>query len=309
MTDSAIPANHQDLLLRTPPTAAIEWARRAVGPRARVVSVEALLGGISHANHAIRLDAAPGPREVVLRRWVRPDWLEVDPEYSPSREVAVYDLLGHSAVPAPRLLATDVDGRECDVPAILVTRAPGFRLIRPADIGSFVEQLASVLPLIHGTDPAAAQRLIPTYQPYYEGTEVRVPAWSSQQSAWRRAIELAVGPAPEGTSAFIHRDYHPGNTLWDSGRLSAVVDWTSASWGPPPVDVAHMRINLATSFGLDAAEAFLDAYRTVAGESYLHDPRWDLRIAVDFLPDLGGDRSRTELERLDEFVVRALARL
>jgi hypothetical protein len=70
-----------------------------------------------------------------------------------------------------------------------------------------------------------------------------------------------------------------------------------------------MRINLATSFGLDAAEAFLDVYRTVAGESYLHDPRWDLRIAVDFLPDLGGDRSRTELERLDEFVVRALARL
>jgi hypothetical protein len=37
--------------------------------------------------------------------------------------------------------------------------------------------------------------------------------------------------------------------------------------------------------------------------------RWDLRIAVDFLPDLGGDRSTLELGRLDEFVVGALARL
>jgi aminoglycoside phosphotransferase (APT) family kinase protein len=190
-----------------------------------------------------------------------------------------------------------------------VTRARGFRLVRPPDIRSFVEQLASMLPVVHGTDPAAAQRLILPYKPCYEGTDVRPPAWSSQQSAWRRAIEFAVGPAPEGTSAFIHRDYHPGHTLWDSGRLSAVVDWTSASWGPPPVDVAHMRINLATSFGLDAAEALLDAYRAVAGESYRYDPRWDLRIAVDFLPNLGGDLFTTELARLDEFVVTALARL
>jgi hypothetical protein len=70
-----------------------------------------------------------------------------------------------------------------------------------------------------------------------------------------------------------------------------------------------MRINLATSFGLDAAEALLDAYRAVAGESYRYDPRWDLRIAVDFLPNLGGDLFTTELARLDEFVVTALARL
>jgi aminoglycoside phosphotransferase (APT) family kinase protein len=308
VADSSIPVD-RNVLLRTPPTAAIEWARRAADPRARVLAVEALHGGISHANHAIRLDAGAGSWEVVLRRWVRPDWLELDAEYSPAREVAVYGLLGRSAVPAPRLLAADLDGRECDVPAILVTRAPGRRLIRPPDVHSFVEQLASVLPLVHGTDPAAARRLIPEYQPYYLGTEVRSPAWSSRQPAWGHAIHVAFEPAPEGTSAFIHRDYHPGNTLWHAGRLTAVVDWASASWGPPAVDVAHMRLNLAVSFGLDAADEFLDAYRAVQGGSYRHDPRWDVRMAVDFLPDLGGARSTTELARLDDFVVRALARL
>ena len=71
-----------------------------------------------------------------------------------------------------------------------------------------------------------------------------------------------------------------------------------------------MRANLAMSFGLDAAEAFLDAYRTVVGASYLHNPYWDLRVAVDFLPDLPSDgRPSEELERLDDFVAGSVATL
>ncbi|MGH2744028.1 MAG: phosphotransferase [Thermoleophilaceae bacterium] len=36
----------------------------------------------------------------------------------------------------------------------------------------------------------------------------------------------------------------PGNTLWRSGRLSGVVDWTQASWGPASIDLEWMRWNL-----------------------------------------------------------------
>jgi aminoglycoside phosphotransferase (APT) family kinase protein len=127
---------------------------------------------------------------------------------------------------------------------------------------------------------------------------------------WRRAIEEVAGARPDEPSAFIHRDYHPGNTLWDSGNLTAIVDWTTASWGSPSVDVAHMRANLAMSFGLDTAEAFLDVYRTVVGASYAHSPYWDLRVAVDFLPDLPSNgRPSAELERLDDFVAGSVAAL
>jgi aminoglycoside phosphotransferase (APT) family kinase protein len=87
----------------------------------------------------------------------------------------------------------------------------------------------------------------------------------------------------------------------------AIVDWTSASWGPPAVDVAHMRANLAMSFGIEAADRFLEAYRAVAAP-YAHDPCWDLRVAVDFLPDLSPE-ARPEFDRLDDFVARALAAL
>jgi hypothetical protein len=171
-------------------------------------------------------------------------------------------------------------------------------------------QLASALPLVHGVDPDGARRNLPAYRPYCDGPELDCPAWSIRPNVWQRAIEEVAGARPDEPSAFIHRDYHPGNTLWDSGNLTAIVDWTTASWGSPSVDVAHMRANLAMSFGLDAAEAFLDVYRTVVGASYAHNPYWDLRVAVDFLPDLPSDgRPSEELERLDDFVAGSVAAL
>ncbi len=273
-------------------------------------SVVPLRGGISHANHLIRIEAGGSIREVVLRRWVRDEWRTDDPEFSPAQEVATYDLLSSSPVPAPRLIAADAAGGECDVPAILITRAPGARLTRPRDMHSFLAQLAGALPLIHGIDPVRAAGAVPRYRPYYERDRLSCPDWTRMPAAWDRAIALAAGPEPAEPAAFIHRDYHPGNTLWASGRLSAIVDWTTASWGSPGVDVAHMRANLAMAFAVETADAFLEAYRAVVGASYRHDPYWDLRVAVDFLPDVPSDGwSAAELGRLDRFVARAVAAL
>jgi hypothetical protein len=299
-----------DLLRRTPPREAIEWALRAVGRAARVSSVEPLGGGSSHANHVLRLVTAGSTVEVVLRRWVRTDWQVTDPDFSPAQEAATYGLLSSSAVPAPRLLAADVDGRQCDVPAILLTRELGVRVVRPADRRSFLTQLAKALPLVHGVDPERARRIVPRYRPYYARAELRVPAWTRRQAAWERAIELVIRRPPDGPAAFIHRDYHPGNTLWAAAKLTAIVDWTTASWGAPSVDVAHMRANLAMSFEVDAAEEFLAAYLGPVSGSVGHDPYWDLRVAVDFLPDLpAGHRPSAKVARLDDFVARAVARL
>lgn len=283
---------------------------RAVGGAVRVTSVEPLRGGSSHANHVLRVEVAGSTVEVVLRRWVRTDWQVTDPEFSPAQEAATYGLLASSAVPAPRLLGADVEGLECDVPAILLTRATGVRPGRPTHMPSFLVQLANALPLIHGVDPDRAMRTAPRYRPYYAWPDLRVPAWTPQPAVWERAIQVATGPQPGGPAAFIHRDYHPGNTLWTAGELTAIVDWTTASWGAPSVDLAHMRANLAMSFGVDAAEAFLAAYRGVLGRAVVHEPYWDLRVAVDFLPDLPpSDRPSARAARLDEFVARRVASL
>jgi hypothetical protein len=106
MADAATIA---ELRRRRPSDAAIDWARRTFGDRAEVLPVDALVGGVSHANHALEIREVDGTvSRVVLRRWVRPDWRETDPDFTPEQEVATYALLSSSAVPAPRLLAGDL---------------------------------------------------------------------------------------------------------------------------------------------------------------------------------------------------------
>jgi Ser/Thr protein kinase RdoA (MazF antagonist) len=301
------PAAVHELITREPPPQAVEWVRRAIGPKAQVVSVSALAGGTSHGNHALVVETPGSTFEVVLRRWVRPDWRETDPEYSAAYESAAYGLLAKTEVPAPRLLAADVDGDECDVPALLLTRAPG-RRIGSAEIARMVRPLAEAIAVLHASAVAEAAGALLPYSPFCEPAAVTVPVWSTRPEAWQRAIELSSLPGGD-TCTFIHRDYHPGNTVWVGDAVSAIVDWTTASWGPPQVDLSHMRVNLALSTGLDAADAFLAAYRSVSGSDPL-DPLWDLKMAVDFVPDLREERmTAQELARLDEFVLAGLAAL
>ena len=74
---------------------------------------------------------------------------------------------------------------------------------------------------------------------------------------------------------FLHRDFHPGNLLWNEGMLSGVVDWPFSCRGPQGVDVAHARWNLALVDGVVAADQFLSAYRDLE-PAYSHHPWWDI---------------------------------
>jgi aminoglycoside phosphotransferase (APT) family kinase protein len=294
-------------LRRPPPPETLDWARRAVGERSRILATWTLRGGISHANHAIDIaDDGGTVNKLVIRRWARPDWELTDPEYTPAQEVATYRLLSSSAVPAPDLVATDVGGQQCDVPAILVTRLAGEPGSSVNEVSSLTSQLAAVLPLVHDVDPEGAEAIVPAYRPYYLERDQRPPAWTTQPPMWERAIEISTGPAPAAPSRFIHRDYHPGNTIWSDGRLVGIVDWTSASWGPPPIDIAHMRTNLVNDVGLEAADAFLAAYRSIDG-GFDYDPFWDVRAVLDFIGDL--DVENASLERLEALLARAVAEL
>jgi aminoglycoside phosphotransferase (APT) family kinase protein len=176
-------------------------------------------------------------------------------------------------------------------------------------MGPFLAQLAAALPPLHAIDPDRAARTLPPYRPYFDPDRLAVPAWTRRRTAWERAIEVAFGPEPVHSAAFIHRDYHPGNTLWADDRLTAMVDWTTAEWGPIDIDLSHMRVNLAALFSLAAADRFLAEYGAVVGRPYHLHPYWDILDALDFMPVPPGFRSAAQLARLDEFVARAVARL
>jgi aminoglycoside phosphotransferase (APT) family kinase protein len=281
-----------DPLTQRPPERALAWAAQG----GRLVSVRVLRGGSAHANHALAVvDRTGRRREVVLRRWARPGWRLTDADYDARREIEALRLLERARLPAPRLLAADPDGHECDVPALLVTLLPGDppRGLPP------VGELAAVLPALHAV--GGAEGAIPSYRPYVRIDES--PPFVAGRPVWARAFELLREPAPPAPACLIHRDYHPGNTLWSGGRLTGVVDWTYASFGPPQVDVGHMRWNLAVDHGSEAAEEFLAAWRRSSGGGVDYDPYWDVRTAVDVLHE---EPERRLLDRLEGHVAAAL---
>jgi aminoglycoside phosphotransferase (APT) family kinase protein len=269
------------------PPASLRWAEAQGG--ARVVAALPMESRWL-ANHLIVL--ADG-RELVLRRWARPGWDDDDPDLTAAREALVLGRLADSEVPAPELVAADVDASTCDVPALLITRMPGAAFPGRPPLGP----LADALEQIHAVDPDG----IPAYQRYYEPERLRVPSWADDRTVWEDAIALAHEPAPTLPERFIHRDFHPGNTLWEGVKLTGVVDWTTGSRGPAAVDLGHLRWNLVVDYGQRVADALLPHDE--------HHPYYDIVTVLDVLNDLPADTPHAELLRLEEHVARALAEL
>jgi aminoglycoside phosphotransferase (APT) family kinase protein len=272
----------ESILRRRPPPEALRWVTDAIGARSRITSLRRMRAGTSSAVHGISVMTSTGRRlRLVLRRFVRADWLAREPDLA-SREARVLKLLRTSKLPTPELVAVDEDGSVCDAPAVLMTWLPGRLDLQPREMALWLERLAAPLITIHALGRTAANSVQP-YRTYNAVEALEVPDWSVRRDAWRRIIELVQGPRPNANGGFIHRDYHPGNVLWSRGRLSGITDWVNASRGPAGIDVGHCRLNLATLFGVDVAGRFLDAYQALDGAAEC-DPYWDAITAIEFLP-------------------------
>jgi hypothetical protein len=186
-----------------------------------------------------------------------------------------------------------------------MTRLTGRIEWKPADIDQFLLRLAEPLPLIHGVRMPSGTPLRP-YEPYDVGQVLRPPAWTTNPSAWARAIAAHTGPPPASPPVFIHRDYHPGNILWGRRRVTGIVDWASASRGAGEADVGHCRLNLVSAFDLDAADRFLGMWQSLSGTPVYH-PYWDIVALTGWLP--GMSERPPEYARLDAFIGRAAAQL
>lgn len=270
--------------------------------------VRPLIGGMTHVNHAILAESRSGTvHRLVLRRWASAGWPVIDRDFSPEREIAALTLLTGCEIPTPSLVAADPSGAHCDVPALLITRLLGHPP-RPAreELPEYLIQLAAALLPVHAVGGAST---MPPYRPYNH-LDVRVPPRRARRPAlWEHALDVAAGPTPGVVPRFIHRDYAPDNTLWAYGRLTGIVDWSGASYGPAGIDVAHMRWNLSLRYGTAVADRFLSAFDQVSG-GYRHDPYWDLRTVLDVLPERSTHPiSESDITALEDFLEGALLEL
>lgn len=286
-------------VLAPPSAETLQWAREAVGTGSVIASVRPM-GVSSTAMHAVDIMGPTGVvHQLTLRCYHNAERLRSDPWYLPANEATVLGLLGSTEVPAPRLIAADTTPTTCEMPTLLTTRVPGQPPVHTAAEPAHLRKLAEALATIHEVDLPVV-RALPPYRPYYDpqldGFR-QPPRWSRQPALWQRVFAILRAGPPNGPVGFIHRDYHPGQTLWADDWLVGIVDWTTGCQGPRSIDLARMRLNLAGRYGVETAENFLGLYRTAAGVDPYH-PYWDLLDAADALVDWP---EPTTMEKLAEF--------
>jgi aminoglycoside phosphotransferase (APT) family kinase protein len=210
--------------------------------------------------------------DVVLRRWPAQDWAQ----RLVVREAAVLCVLRGSGVPAPELLASDETGAETGVRCTLTSALSGQPDLTPADMPSWLGQLASMQAAIHAVPEHPQTRLSRQYD------DADPLEWLTDRGLREAAREAASGPVAEEL-VLVHGDYHHFNVLWCDGRLSGVVDWPNAATGNRGSDVGHCRLNLAVLFDAKTAADYLQLYERAAGVRA--DRRADLQALLRFKLD------------------------
>lgn len=228
---------------RPPSAAAIDQATALAGPNATVQRMVALAGG-THARTYLIQTANPG-REFVLREFPPGDRAVSDE----TRVLAALDGLGGLA---PRLLATGPGGPQ-EGPWTLISRLPGRADITPVDPPGFARQLGETLARIHAM---ATDRMtgFPRVRDRSEGSRAALHGPAASLVSGRRE-PLAAEP-----NVLTHNDFWSGNTVWQRGRLTGVVDWPGAALGPPSFDLGWCRLDLYLLFDQYIADRFLESY-------------------------------------------------
>jgi aminoglycoside phosphotransferase (APT) family kinase protein len=257
-------------------------------------------GGSSSAVHAIDVRRRGGlVSRLVLRRHLLFSWLADEPDIA-DKEAQNLQLLERNVIAAPRLVAVDADGGECDVPAVLMTRMPGHLDLHPKDLEPWLRRMAELLPPIHAIDPGPVH--VQDWEIWDDFRRARPPEWTARPSDWERLIEIVNGSWPAYKRRFVHRDFQHYNVLWSRGRATGLLDWINASMGPVELDFGHFRGNLVTDFGFEVAERFLHHYHVVTGEE--PNPFWEaLNLTGAWAKS---DRQRTDF---DAYVASLVAKL
>ena len=285
----------RSLLRGPPPDDALRWAASAAG--ARVASWTVMPGGTSTAMYRLDVSGAAGST-LVLRCHVRPD-LAHEAAAMVTGEAAALRTAATIDVPTPGLVARDVTGAEAGVPSVLMTWLPGEVEWDPRSLTHRLVALAGVLPGLH--DAATDDADLGHYASYRQA-DYRPPAWAEHRTVWERAVEIFHGPVLDPDRCFVHRDFHPGNVLWSSGRVTGVVDWASACVGPPSVDVGHGRANFL-GYAPELAAPYTQQAERATGRPF--HPWADIAALIGMLDGLRDHPPRPASRRAIE---RALAR-
>lgn len=232
-----------------------------LAPGATQREVRPLLGGVSAQTLLLTLTTSTGRRQRYVVRH-RPGETSRG-RLSPARESALMTHLHAAGLPVPEpLLQWSPD-------TFVMTWVPGETRLPPHG----PEICAEVLVGIHRQRGPFVETLPPLEDP--------TPLLERELET--AGISLPVRQLVEDwpdERCLLHGDFWPANLLWESGKLTAVLDWEHAATGDPLSDVACTRVELEVAEGREAAEAFTDRYLALSGRASDSLGWWDLYVSA-----------------------------
>lgn len=288
----------------------LDWAAAVLGTEV------AVLRGLRDGGPPWLLRA--GDREVILR--IAP----AERVAETATEVAAMTCAARVAgtvLPVAELLGYDLAERT-GYGLVLTSRAPGTSMIPPEPDPERLRALGAAAARISLVEPGPAPALPARSRPI-EGEDFAGMRRAHGASDLLRAAEAAVAATrPEdGRAGLVHGDLWYGNTLWDDGRLTAVLDWDCAGVGPAGIDLGSLRCDAAWCHGTEAAGHILRGWQDEAGRPASDVAYWDAVAALASPPDMGWfpeamaghgrpDLTReVMLKRRDAFLGHALSQL
>lgn len=287
-----------------PPEETLRWLLDELAA-VEIVELEVMPGGSTSAMHRVRVRQRNGlGRTVVLRRYVLGQVVVETPDVA-AREWTALGVVAPAPLPTPLPLAADLNGDVTDVPTIAMSWLEGRPVWDGRPRQRWLDQIVDAMIEVH-TIKIPARTAVPPIE-RYEQRVYQPPAWSTRPGVWERAFELFHGPIPDCDVGFVHRDFHPGNTLWRRGRLSGVTDWQAACVGPASIDPGHCRLNLLYT-SLERAEQLRTTWERRSGHRY--QPWADVMSIVGVLDShRTNTHATTAMRAIEHTLARAVADL
>ena len=257
-------------------------------PQGRLLRAWPLEGGISAEMTVLEIADPDGKTS----RWIvrRPKGLRRNSR-SIEDEFRLLEIMHALGLASPAPVALDRSGEIFAVPYLLVAYVEGRPDFAPAHPVDFAVQMADELARIHAVD---GRRPDLSFLPGLDEGRAIQPRLAQVNAAMdegriRDTLEAAWPFPRHNPPALLHGDYWPGNILWQSGRLAAVIDWEDAVLGDPLADLAISRLDLLWIYGQAAMEAFTRHYLARTGIDTRSLPYWDLYAALRLVRLAGED--------------------
>ena len=283
------------------------WAAAAIGRNANICNVRALHG--DETPWQLSIEHAGGTSEFVLRAPKDP-W-QILPSMIATGAAAL-EVAERHALPAPRLIAADIDGVEAGVTTTLETLVPGSTTWPPPPTAERLRAAGATLARVHSVTMTPREHL--PFRP----RPIAVDDFAADRRSGRMSTTpllesadelIATQGLPPGETVFVHGDVWAGNILWAGDDVAALIDWKTAGVGAPGVDLGELRKQVAMTFGPEAPDLVLDGWERTTGTEAKDVAYWDAVAALNTRTELDGLAGVGATDRRDAFLRAAIAKL